>query len=85
MTMLITDVKPSELWGKKVYDAEGHFLGRVVVIASRKGVVRKVVVQRSTSDQPMAFIPPADTRVDSGIVLPAAATPIGRRRLRLVH
>jgi sporulation protein YlmC with PRC-barrel domain len=85
MTMLITGVKPSELWGKKVYDSEGHFLGRVVVIASRRGVVRKVVVQRATSDQPMGFTPHADTRVDSEIVLPAAARSIGRPLLRLVR
>lgn len=55
MTMLITDVKPSELWGKKVYDAKGRFLGHVVVIASRKGMVRKVVVQRGTHFQPVVL------------------------------
>ena len=45
--MLITHLKPSELWGKKVYDVNGNFLGEVVAIASRRGVVRKVVVKRA--------------------------------------
>jgi sporulation protein YlmC with PRC-barrel domain len=85
MTMLITDVKPAELWGKKVYDARGRFLGHVVVIASRKGMVRKVVVQRGTHDQPIALTPPANTRVDAGIVLPDGVATAGRPRLTLLH
>jgi hypothetical protein len=46
MAMLITHVKPSELWGKKVYDGDKHLLGEVIAIGSRRGVVRKVVVQK---------------------------------------
>jgi hypothetical protein len=83
--MLITNVKPAQLWGKKVYDANGRFLGHVVVIASRRGVVRKVVVQGGTHDQPIGIIPPANTRVDDGIVLPAGTPPAGRPRLKLLH
>ena len=85
MTMLITDVKPAELWGKKVYDAKGRLLGRVVVIASRRGMVRKVVVQSGTQDQRVAFFPPANTRLDAGIVLPDGAAPAGGPRLTLLH
>jgi hypothetical protein len=71
--MLITHVKPAELWGKKVYDADSHLLGEVVAIGSRRGIVRKVVVQRGTHRHVMRFIPSADTRVD------------GSPRLRLLH
>ena len=85
MTMLITNVKPAELWGKKVRDANGRFLGHVVVIASRKGIVRKVVVQGGAHAQPIGIIPPATTRVDDGIVLPAGTPPAGRPRLTLLH
>jgi sporulation protein YlmC with PRC-barrel domain len=83
--MLITDVKPSQLWGKKVYDAEGHYLGHVVVIASRKGIVRKVVVQQGTHSHRMGFIPPSDTNVETGIVLTAGTKPATPPRLRLLH
>jgi len=61
--MLITHVRPSELWGKRVYDTDGRFLGAVVAIASRQGVVRKVVVQRTSSGAPVSLVPPAGTRV----------------------
>lgn len=44
--MLITHLKSNELWGKKVYDSNGNLLGEVVAIASRRGAVRRVVVQR---------------------------------------
>jgi len=43
--MLITRVKPSHLWGKSAYDDDGRLLGKVVAVASRRGVVRRVVVQ----------------------------------------
>jgi sporulation protein YlmC with PRC-barrel domain len=85
MTMLITNLKPAELWGKKVYDASGRFLGHVVVIASRKGVVRKVVVQGRAHDQPIGIIPPATTGVDDAIVLPPGTPRAGRPRLELLH
>ena len=71
--MLITHVKPAELWGKKVYDADSHLLGEVVAIGSRRGVVRKVVVQSGTHRHVMRFIPSADTPVDDS------------PRLRLLH
>jgi sporulation protein YlmC with PRC-barrel domain len=45
--MLITRVKPTHLWGKKVYDDNGRCIGQVVEVASRRGVARKVVVQRA--------------------------------------
>jgi sporulation protein YlmC with PRC-barrel domain len=83
--MLITHVKPTELWGKKVYDTNGHFLGQVVAIGSRRGVVRKVVIKRVQDDLPMSLVPPADTRVDADIVTLAAMTLAGQPRLRLVH
>jgi hypothetical protein len=83
--MLITHLKPAQLWGKKVYDTKGHFLGEVVAIGSRRGVVRKVVVQRLPHDLPVRIVPPAGTRVDSNVItLPTFAS--GRRaRLRLVR
>jgi hypothetical protein len=85
MSMLITHVKPAELWGKKVYDSDRHFLGEVVAIGSRRGVVRKVVVQRGPHLHPMRFTPPADTRVEACVVFPAGTRPAGPPRLRLVH
>jgi sporulation protein YlmC with PRC-barrel domain len=45
--MLITHMKPDELWGKKVFDSRGHILGEVVAISSHRGVVHKVVVRRT--------------------------------------
>jgi hypothetical protein len=85
MSMLITHVKPAELWGKKVYDSDSHLLGEVVAIGSRRGVVRKVVVQRGPHLHAMRFIPPAETRVEDYIVLPAGTRPVGPPRLRLLH
>jgi hypothetical protein len=63
--MLITHVKPTELWRKKVYDTEDHFLGEVLAIASRRGVVRKVLVQRAHHGQPVRLVTPADSRVEA--------------------
>jgi sporulation protein YlmC with PRC-barrel domain len=76
--MLITHVKPAELWGKKVYDTRGRFLGEVVAIASRRGVVRKVLVQRAGHGLPVRLLPPSDANVDSEtlvVPLPTAAMP----------
>jgi sporulation protein YlmC with PRC-barrel domain len=76
--MLITHVKPTALWGKRVYDTRGRVLGEVVAIASRHGVVRKVLVQR-------AGPPSADTTVDSEtLVVPAPEATIPPR-LRVVR
>ncbi|HXM72524.1 MAG TPA: hypothetical protein VN940_04815 [Candidatus Dormibacteraeota bacterium] len=61
--MLITHVNPSELWGKKVYDTDGRFLGAVVAIGSRRGVVRKVVVRRTSHGAPVRLMPPANPRL----------------------
>jgi sporulation protein YlmC with PRC-barrel domain len=63
--MLITHVKPTELWGKRVYDTRGYFLGEVVAIASRRGVVRKVLVQPAGRGRPKIFRPPTGATVDS--------------------
>jgi len=83
--MLITHVKPTDLWGKKVYDSDGHLLGEVVAIASRRGVVRKVVVQRSTEHAALSVAPPEDTRVvHNRMVLPGPA-PIRRPALRVIR
>jgi hypothetical protein len=82
--MLITHVRPSELWGKRVYDDGGRFLGAVVAIGSRRGVVRKVVVQRKSEGAPVR-LDPADARVEGrNLVVPVAdaATPA---RLRIVR
>lgn len=83
--MLITHVRPTELWGKKVYDTNGHLLGEVVAIGSRRGVVRKVVVQRAPEGGTVSLVPPADTRVDADVVTLPNLTPSGRPRLRLVN
>jgi|HubBroStandDraft_6_1064221.scaffolds.fasta_scaffold2766533_2 sporulation protein YlmC with PRC-barrel domain len=83
--MLITHVNPRELWGKKVYDTGGQFLGEVVAIGSRRGVVHKVVVQRTRQARPEAFMPPADTQVDANVVVLPAQTLAGLPRLRVVH
>jgi sporulation protein YlmC with PRC-barrel domain len=73
--MLITHVRPSELWGKKVYDAEGRYLGAVVAIGSRRGVVRKVVVQRERNGAQVRLMPPAGTHEEgSNLVLPASGS-----------
>jgi sporulation protein YlmC with PRC-barrel domain len=80
--MLITHVGPSELWGKKVYDTDGRFLGAVVAIGSRRDVVRKVVVQRTSHGAPFRVLPPADARVvGSSLVVPipqATTNPLAR-------
>ncbi|MFI5283042.1 MAG: hypothetical protein ACHQ0J_07930 [Candidatus Dormibacterales bacterium] len=83
--MLITHVKPTDLWGKKVYDSDGLLLGEVVAIASRRGVVRKVVVQRSTEKPVLSVVPPADTRVVHNRMLLPGPAPIRRPELRLVR
>jgi sporulation protein YlmC with PRC-barrel domain len=82
--MLITHVRPGELWGKKVYDADGRFLGAVVAVGSRRGVVRKVVVQRKTDSEPIRLLPSAGTHLDGqSIVVPV--TEAGSARLRIVR
>jgi sporulation protein YlmC with PRC-barrel domain len=81
--MLITHVRPTELWGKRVYDTEGRYLGAVVAIGSRRGVVRKVVVQRPRDGSPFTLLPDADARLDgSHLVIPLHQTPA---RLRVVR
>ena len=81
--MLITHLRPSELWGKNVYDADGRYLGAVVAIGSRRGVTRKVVVQSKAHGAPVRLLPPAGTRVDgSKVVIPASgSTTPGRLRI----
>ncbi len=70
--MLITHVKPTELWGKRVYDTRGRFLGEVVAIASRRGVVRKVLVQSAGHGRSIRLLTPTDATVDSEtMVVPA--------------
>jgi sporulation protein YlmC with PRC-barrel domain len=82
--MLITHVRPTELWGKKVYDTNGRYLGEVIAITSRHGVVRNVVVGRP-SHRPVRIAPPVGTHVDAeSLVVPLAAA-AGRPRLRLVR
>jgi sporulation protein YlmC with PRC-barrel domain len=81
--MLITHVRPSELWGKKVYDSDGRYVGAVIAIGSRRGVVRKVVVQRPRDGSPFTLLPGADARLDgSHLVIPLHQTPA---RLRVVR
>lgn len=81
--MLITHVKPTDLWGSKVYDVSGEFIGEVVAIGSRRGVVRKVAVQRRRNEL-LRIVLPTDTRVEENIVtLPRL--PIGHPGLRLVR
>jgi sporulation protein YlmC with PRC-barrel domain len=81
--MLITHLNPSELWGKKVYDTEGSYVGAVVAIGSRHGVVRKVVVQRPRRGSPVTLLPDADARLDgSHLVIPIHQAPT---RLRVVR
>jgi hypothetical protein len=83
--MLITHVKPAELWGKKVYDTTGRFLGDVVAIGSRRGVVRKVVVKRTHHREAVRLLAPSGARVDSErlvVQVPEATIP---PRLRVVR
>jgi sporulation protein YlmC with PRC-barrel domain len=82
--MLITRVRPNELWGKKVYDTDGRYLGAVVAIASRRGVIRKVVVQRKTGATPVRLLPSPEAYVDgSSLVFPVVES-TSNRRLRVV-
>jgi sporulation protein YlmC with PRC-barrel domain len=83
--MLITHLKPAELWGKKVYDAKGRFLGEVVAIGSRRGVVHKVVVQRLPHDRRVRIVPPVETRVETNVITLPVPTPSRPTWLRLVR
>jgi sporulation protein YlmC with PRC-barrel domain len=83
--MLMTHVRPSELWGKKVYDADGRFLGAVVAVGSRRGVVRKVVVQRTGDVAPVRLLPSASTRLDGQSIVVPAYESINTPRLRVVR
>ena len=85
MTMLITHVKPESLWGKKDFDTKGRFLGDVVAIASRRGVLRKIVVRRARHDEAVRLILPADTNVEGNVVTLPSHAPGVRGRLRLVQ
>jgi len=83
--MLITHLNPGKLWGKKVYDTEGRYLGAVVAIASRRGVVRKVVVQRKNGGAWVSLVPSTDALVDgSSLVFPASEA-AHNPRLRVVR
>ena len=82
--MLITHVKPTELWGKKVYATNGLFLGEVVAIGSRRGVVRKVVVQRGRHAEPVRLAPLDDAKVQ-GRMLVIRLSQATTVRLRLVR
>jgi sporulation protein YlmC with PRC-barrel domain len=83
--MLITHVRPSELWGKKVYDTDGRFVGDVVAIASRRGVVRKVVVRRPRHGDPVSLLPDADARLDGARLMLPLPQPQVAPRLRVVR
>lgn len=85
MTMLITHIKSAELWGKKVFGADGHCLGRVVGIASRRGAVRKVIVESAWRDHPAGIALPAETNVEAGGVMLPVLKPAGPPELRLVY
>jgi sporulation protein YlmC with PRC-barrel domain len=81
--MLITHLRPGELWGKKVYDTDGGYVGAVVAIGSRHGVVRKVVVQRPRRGLPLTLMPDVDARLDgSHLVVPLRQV---TTRLRVVR
>jgi sporulation protein YlmC with PRC-barrel domain len=82
--MLITHVKPGELWGKRVFDTNGRLLGEVIAIGSRRGAVRRVVVQKTATSRPVRMKPPAGASIEADIVLfPAVVPP--RPRLRIVR
>jgi sporulation protein YlmC with PRC-barrel domain len=83
--MLITHVRPNELWGKKVYDTDGRYLGAVVAIGSRRGVVRKVVVQRKPHAAPLRLLPSAETRLDGQKIVVPVSEPATAARLRIVR
>ena len=81
--MLITHLRPGELWGKKVYDTDGSYVGAVVAIGSRRGVLRKVVVQSPRQSSQVTLLPDAGARlVGSRLVIPLHQTPT---RLRVVR
>ena len=82
--MLITHVRPTDLWGKKVYDADGCFLGAVVAVGSRRGVVRKVVVQRKTASR-VRHLPAAVTQVDGPNIVVSVSEPAASAPLRIVR
>jgi hypothetical protein len=83
--MLITHVRPNELWGKKAYDADGRYLGAVVAIASRRGVIRKVVVQRQSGGTPVRLLPSPEAYVDGSNLVFAVTEPTNNPRLRVVR
>jgi sporulation protein YlmC with PRC-barrel domain len=83
--VLISQVRPSELWGKKVYDTQGRFLGVVIAVGFRRGVVRKVVVRPEGHGQPIGLLPPPETLVDGERMLVPVSQPANQRRLRLLH
>jgi sporulation protein YlmC with PRC-barrel domain len=83
--MLITRVKPTQLWGKKVYDDDGHYLGQVVAVASRRGVARKVVVQCARGGEQVNLLPRSDARVVAGALVVPAAEPSVQPRLWVVR
>jgi len=83
--MLISHVRPSQLWGKKVYDTEGRFLGEVIAVGFRRGVVRKVVVRPEGRGQPIGLLPPPETLVVGERMVVPVSQPANQRRLRLLH
>jgi hypothetical protein len=83
--MLITRVKPTQLWGKEVYDDNGQLLGRVVAVASRRGVARKVVVQCARSEEKVSLLPRSDAHVVAGALVVPAAQPSNQPRLWVVR
>ena len=82
--MLITHLKSSDLWGKKVYDNNGNFLGEVVAIARRRGVVRKVVVKRARFGEQVTLLPQADARVEADTLFVTVPQPTAQPRLHVV-
>jgi sporulation protein YlmC with PRC-barrel domain len=83
--MLISHVKPSQLWGKKAYDNEGRFLGEVIAVGFRRGVVRRVVVRPEGHGRPIGLLPAPETLVDGQRMLVPVSQPATQTRLRLVH
>jgi sporulation protein YlmC with PRC-barrel domain len=83
--MLISHVRPSELWGKRVYDNEGHYLGSVIGVGFRRGAVRKVVIQPEGHGQVIRLLPPPETRVDGETILVPTSETGAPSQLRLLH
>ena len=83
--MLITRFKPTHLWGKKVYDDSGSLLGRVVAVASRRGVARKVVVQCTKSGEQVNLLPHSEARMVAGALVVPDVEPSLQPRLWLVR